>query len=59
MCLYECVYDGDMPKFPKVIRNVRVEPRVWDAAKRAADLNDESVSDVIRRALNEYVEKNQ
>lgn len=48
-----------MPKLPKVIRNVRVEPRVWDAAKRAADLNDESVSDVIRRALNEYVEKNQ
>jgi len=41
-----------------VVRNIRVTERLWDDAKTAAEQNDETISDVIRRALTDYVEKN-
>jgi predicted HicB family RNase H-like nuclease len=34
---------------------VRVPDELWEAAKRAASDNGESVADVIRRALERYV----
>lgn len=37
------------------IRPVRVPDELWQAALRKARANDEKVSDVIRRALEEYV----
>lgn len=48
-----------MVKQPKVVRNIRVELPLWDDAKAAADENDETISDVIRRALTDYVKDNQ
>lgn len=47
-----------MGKQPKVVRNIRVEQQLWDDAKAAADENDETISDVIRRALIQYVKEN-
>ena len=45
-----------MPNQPKTpVRSVRVPQPLWDAAKTCADSNDETVTDVIVRALNEYV----
>lgn len=38
-------------------RVVRVPDDLWDAAKTAAASNGETVSDVIRRALREYVDR--
>lgn len=37
------------------IRTVRVPDELWDAVKRAAADNDETVTDVIIRALERYV----
>lgn len=37
------------------IRTVRVPDELWDAAKRVASDSDETVTDVIIRALNRYV----
>lgn len=48
-----------MPKLPMVARQVRVPAKLWDDAKAAADRNDETISDVIRRALQQYVKENQ
>lgn len=48
-----------MVKQPMVVRNIRVPERLWGEAKTAADQNDETISDVVRRALTDYVEKNQ
>lgn len=39
------------------LRNVRVPDEIWDAAKGQAGANGETVSDVVRRALVEYIEK--
>ena len=39
------------------LRNVRVDADLWDAAKERAEENGETVSDVIRRALAEYVKR--
>jgi len=39
------------------LRNVRVADEVWDAAKERAAENGETVSEVVRRALVEYIEK--
>lgn len=39
------------------LRNVRVDDRLWDAAKRIAAARRETLSAVIKRALLEYVEK--
>lgn len=36
------------------LRNVRVPDEVWQAAKERAEENGETVSDVVRRALEEY-----
>lgn len=48
-----------MVKQPMPTRQVRVPEKTWEAARSAAEKNDETISDVIRRALVEYVEKNQ
>jgi hypothetical protein len=37
------------------VRTVRVSDRLWEAAKRAAADRDETVTDVIIRALERYV----
>jgi hypothetical protein len=39
-------------------RTVRVEDAIWDAALVAADANNETVSDVVRRALVAYIRRN-
>lgn len=39
-------------------RNVRIPDQLWNDAKAVADARYETVSDVIRRALVDYVEKN-
>lgn len=46
---------ANQPKTP--LRAIRVDPELWDAAKRRAAQRDESVSDVIRRALQSYVDQ--
>ncbi|MEJ1087061.1 hypothetical protein WDU99_01875 [Microbacterium sp. Mu-80] len=48
-----------MVKKPMVARQIRVPAKLWDEAKGAAAANDETISDVIRRALVEYVKENQ
>ena len=48
-----------MVKQPMVPRQVRVPGKLWDEAKAVAESKDETISDVIRRALTEYVEGNQ
>lgn len=48
-----------MVKQPMVARQVRTPAKLWEDAKAAAEQNDETISDVVRRALTEYVEKNQ
>lgn len=44
-----------MPKTP--LRNLRVDDPLWFAAKDAADARNESLSDVMRRALERYVKR--
>jgi predicted HicB family RNase H-like nuclease len=45
-----------MPNQPKTpIRSVRVPDEEWRAAQEACAANGESVTDVVRRALREYV----
>lgn len=45
-----------MPNQPKTpIRAVRIEAALWAAAKAEAEERGETVSDVIRRALQRYV----
>ncbi|GMA26175.1 hypothetical protein GCM10025864_39340 [Luteimicrobium album] len=44
----------DVPK-GTALRNVRIPDEVWEPAKVAAAENGETVSDVVRRALVEYV----
>lgn len=39
-----------------VMRSFRVPLKLWDAAKAAADEREENISDVIREALERYVE---
>jgi len=38
-------------------RVIRVSDQLWDAATRKADLNNETIADVVRRALAAYVEE--
>lgn len=52
------MYAGLMVKQPMVPRQVRVPEKLWDTAKAAAEQNDETISDVIRRALDTYVRSN-
>lgn len=46
------------PKQPMPVRHVRVPSPLWEDAMVIADRRDESVSDVIRRALENYVRRN-
>jgi hypothetical protein len=47
-----------MPNQPATpARAVRVPDGLWLAAQEAAAANDETVSDVIRRALERYIKK--
>ena len=43
----------NQPATPK--HGVRVPDELWDAAKRAARDNGETITDVVRRALDRYV----
>lgn len=45
------------PRKPQRARAVRVSDKLWEEAKRVADERDETVSDVIRRALEAYVKR--
>ena len=47
-------HNGDMPVTK--LRNVRVDERLWDEAKRIAAERRETLSAVLKRALVEYVE---
>ena len=38
-------------------RNIRIEDSIWEPAQEAAEKNDETVSDVVRRGLVQYVEQ--
>lgn len=44
-------------KPPMVMRSIRVPAKLWAAAKAKADEREESISDVIREALEKYVNK--
>jgi hypothetical protein len=45
-----------MPNQPKTpLRNVRVEDELWRKSKEKALMKGETVSDVIRRALERYI----
>lgn len=47
-----------MPNRPKTpLRNVRVADELWHAAQEKAEKQEETVSDVIRRALEQYVQR--
>lgn len=49
-----------MPQPPrKPVHSFRVEDEIWNAAVRVATERQESLSDVLRRALVRYVKKNQ
>lgn len=48
-------HNEDMPVTK--LRNVRVDERLWDEAKRIAGERRETLSAIIKRALVEYVEK--
>lgn len=41
------------PKTPR--RSVRISDRLWEQALNAAERREETVSEVVRRALEEYV----
>ena len=43
----------NQPKTP--IRGIRVEDEVWERVKLKAKRNRETASDVVRRALEEYI----
>ena len=45
-----------VPNAPRTpLRNVRVSDELWQAAQAQAAENGETVSDVVRRALEEYI----
>lgn len=45
-----------VPKPIMVMRSLRVPEALWVRAKTLADKRDENISDVIRRALERYLE---
>ena len=50
---------GVMPNKPKTtLRNVRVDDELWNAALATAQGRGETVSEVVRAALAQYVKKN-
>lgn len=49
---------GSLPRVakpPMVMRSVRVHEKLWEAAKAKADQHQESISDVVRAALERYI----
>ena len=44
-------------KPPMVMRSIRVPAKLWDEAKAKADANEESISDVVREALERYLRR--
>ena len=44
-------------KPPMVMRSIRVPARLWQDAKAKADERQESISDVVRAALEAYLRK--
>lgn len=44
-------------KPPMIMRSIRVPKKLWDEAKAVADEREESISDIIREALERYVKK--
>lgn len=44
-----------VPKLPMVMRSIRVPERLWADAKAKADERGESISDVVREALERYL----
>lgn len=46
-----------VPKVPMVMRSIRVPVALWEAAKTKADERGESISDVVRDALEAYLRK--
>lgn len=44
-------------KPPMVMRSIRVPMKLWEAAKAKADEREESISDVVREALERYVKR--
>jgi hypothetical protein len=42
-------------KIPMVMRSIRVPAALWEEAKAKADERKESISDVVREALERYV----
>lgn len=41
------------------LRSFRIPDALWEAARREADANGESLSDVIRQALEQYVKRSE
>jgi predicted DNA-binding protein len=46
-----------VPKQPMVMRSIRVPERLWNEAKAKADDAGESISDVVREALERYLRR--
>lgn len=46
-----------VPKQPMVMRSIRVPERLWSEAKAKADERGESISDVVREALERYLRR--
>lgn len=44
-------------KPPMVMRSIRVPLRLWNEAKAKANEREESISDVVREALERYVKR--
>lgn len=44
-------------KLPMVMRSIRVPERLWNEAKAKADERCESISDVVREALEAYLRR--
>lgn len=44
-------------KPPMVMRSIRVPAKLWEAAKSKADEREESISDVLREALEAYLRR--
>lgn len=44
-------------KRPMVMRSIRVPAKLWDEAKVKADEREESISDVLREALEAYLRR--
>lgn len=58
MLCAHCVYFVGMDSEKSSAHNVRFPDKLWADAKTIADARYERLSDVLRRALVEYVEKN-